>query len=423
MNRRWATAVAMGVSLWLVGASGQGTVPPPPPYKPGEVLVQFKSDASSAQQAAVMTAEQALRIRRFQALNIERVQLRSSQSVTAALAAFAGHPQVAAVQPNYERHAIGTAPPNDPLWLNDTLWGLKKIQADTAWTDYTTGDDTVVIANIDTGVNYDAPRSGREHVAQSRARFRATAWTTTPTGTWTTCTASTRPTTTATRWTTTATARTRRARSRRWATTASAWWASRGSRRSSRASSSAPAGSGFDSDAIECFNYVIGMKSRGVNVRVTSNSWGSPRRRSASRRRCSTRSTRWARPASSASSPRATPGVEQRRHAARPGEHSGGQHRLGRLVEQRRTSGRASATTGATSADLAAPGEGIASTYGSGYGGAVGHEHGDAACGGCGGADHGRGAGDVRRGDQGRAARQRGSCCRHGRAWSVQAGG
>ena len=36
-------------------------------------------------------------------------------------------------------------------------------------------------------------------------------------------------------------------------------------------------GSGTDAGAVECFNYVVGLAQRGVNIRVTSNSWGSPR--------------------------------------------------------------------------------------------------------------------------------------------------
>src|SRR5205085_3548055 len=36
-------------------------------------------------------------------------------------------------------------------------------------------------------------------------------------------------------------------------------------------------GSGSDADAIECLNYVIALKQRGVNIRVTSNSWGQAR--------------------------------------------------------------------------------------------------------------------------------------------------
>ena len=36
-------------------------------------------------------------------------------------------------------------------------------------------------------------------------------------------------------------------------------------------------GSGTDAGAIECFNYVVALKQRGINIRVTSNSWGEAR--------------------------------------------------------------------------------------------------------------------------------------------------
>src|SRR4030095_8281533 len=36
-------------------------------------------------------------------------------------------------------------------------------------------------------------------------------------------------------------------------------------------------GSGSDSGAIECLNYVVALKNKGQNIRVTSNSWGSRR--------------------------------------------------------------------------------------------------------------------------------------------------
>lgn len=38
------------------------------------------------------------------------------------------------------------------------------------------------------------------------------------------------------------------------------------------------AGNGTDAGAIECFNYITLMKGRGVNIRVSNNSWGGPGR-------------------------------------------------------------------------------------------------------------------------------------------------
>src|SRR6185369_12893824 len=36
-------------------------------------------------------------------------------------------------------------------------------------------------------------------------------------------------------------------------------------------------GYGTDAGAIECFNYIVALKNRGVNIRVSSNSWGEAR--------------------------------------------------------------------------------------------------------------------------------------------------
>src|SRR5207344_3041600 len=34
------------------------------------------------------------------------------------------------------------------------------------------------------------------------------------------------------------------------------------------------AGSGADSGAVECFNYIVALRARGVNIRASNNSWG-----------------------------------------------------------------------------------------------------------------------------------------------------
>src|SRR5262249_16105786 len=46
--------------------------------------------------------------------------------------------------------------PNDPKYTNGSLWGLDKIQAPAAW-NTTTGSTAVVVAVIDTGVDYTHP--------------------------------------------------------------------------------------------------------------------------------------------------------------------------------------------------------------------------------------------------------------------------
>jgi subtilisin family serine protease len=95
------------------------------------------------------------------------------------------------VQPNYVRRAITGPPPNDPFWLDGSMWGLAKIGAQSVWTNFTTGDGSVIVGDIDTGIDYTHPDLAA-NVWRNTLEIPATAWTTTATGTWMTCTASTR---------------------------------------------------------------------------------------------------------------------------------------------------------------------------------------------------------------------------------------
>jgi subtilisin family serine protease len=58
---------------------------------------------------------------------------------------------VIAVQPNFYYHLLAT--PNDPQFVSTGMYGLSKISAPQAW-DLTTGSSTVVVADIDTGMRY-----------------------------------------------------------------------------------------------------------------------------------------------------------------------------------------------------------------------------------------------------------------------------
>ena len=80
-----------------------------------------------------------------------RVKLRKGQDLQSAMAELQQDPDVEAVQPNFYYHLAAT--PNDPLWSNSGLYGLTRISAPAAW-DTTTGSASVVVANIDTGMRY-----------------------------------------------------------------------------------------------------------------------------------------------------------------------------------------------------------------------------------------------------------------------------
>ena len=59
------------------------------------------------------------------------------------------------VEPNYRYRLTASAPPNDPDYLADTLWGLVRIKAPAAWA--VVHDSPARVALLDTGIHYTHP--------------------------------------------------------------------------------------------------------------------------------------------------------------------------------------------------------------------------------------------------------------------------
>lgn len=81
----------------------------------------------------------------------------AGSTVAETVAKLQRDPSVVYAEPNYIYHATeykAAATVNDPM-VNQ-LWGLTKVQAQQAW-DVTTGDPNVVVAVVDTGVDYNHP--------------------------------------------------------------------------------------------------------------------------------------------------------------------------------------------------------------------------------------------------------------------------
>ncbi len=157
--RKWSVALALVASTWLLfaGVRAQQPAPPPGRYVADELLVKFSSSTNNNQRDNMLRARSASRLRRF-GRSIDHVKLPQGQSIEAAIAGFRSMPGVEAVAPNYIRHMIqNTAPPNDPFWLDGSLWALERIQAQAVWSNLTVGDGSVIVASIDTGVNYNHP--------------------------------------------------------------------------------------------------------------------------------------------------------------------------------------------------------------------------------------------------------------------------
>ncbi len=136
------------------------------PYAPSEVLIRL---SPQVQNAPAWLASQRLsmtsRIAGSDAKtpsslgDLYRVSLLAKESVYDAIARLRKRPEVAWVQPNYHYRLLETTP-NDPFL--SVQWHLAHppsgpdIHAPEAW-DTTTGNDTVLVAVIDTGIDYNHP--------------------------------------------------------------------------------------------------------------------------------------------------------------------------------------------------------------------------------------------------------------------------
>jgi subtilisin family serine protease len=166
----------IGIVLALVqplsGQDGDGLLSSSPgikegwEYVPGEVLVSFRE---STDPVTINSVHGRLRSTFLQKVpgRIERVRIREGLTVEEAVRKYSVNPEVRSVQPNFIYHLEST--PNDTSF--STLWGLNNtgqtvngvsgtadadIDAPEAW-DRVTGSGTVVVAVIDTGVDYTHP--------------------------------------------------------------------------------------------------------------------------------------------------------------------------------------------------------------------------------------------------------------------------
>src|SRR5579862_3288636 len=121
--KRLSVALLVCLAGYLSGVSGQQPASNPA-YVPGEVIVKFRPGASQSRRDTVLAAWSARVLHHFGQFDMHHLALPVGQSVEAAVAALSANPDVLFAQPNYVRHATDLGNPNDPLWLNGTLWGL-----------------------------------------------------------------------------------------------------------------------------------------------------------------------------------------------------------------------------------------------------------------------------------------------------------
>jgi subtilisin family serine protease len=143
MTKKFACIIAL--LLLSVGVFSQRN---PEKYVKDEVLVKFGS-ARTENFTRELDSKEARVVKVLGNSGWTLVKITDGRSVEEAISSFAKFPEITAVQPNfyYSLQAI----PNDPQWGTAGMYGLPKISAPQAW-DITTGSNDIVVANIDTGM-------------------------------------------------------------------------------------------------------------------------------------------------------------------------------------------------------------------------------------------------------------------------------
>lgn len=116
----------------------------------GEILVKFRSEASEESLRRLNLKNRGTVVEKMGDLGWSRVRLPAGKTKEQAIETYLSSALVEDAQPNYYYHLLLT--PNDTSY--GSLWGMAKISAPQAW-DLNTGSPSVVVANIDTGVRFD----------------------------------------------------------------------------------------------------------------------------------------------------------------------------------------------------------------------------------------------------------------------------
>lgn len=121
-------------------------------YREGELIVKFKEHVSEEGKMSSHDRHGSMKKRGFRAFHMDHVKTRPGLSVTEAIKEYEADPDVEYAEPNYAVKAMNT--PTDPQFYS--LWGLARINAPAAW-DNSTGSSNVVVAVIDSGVDFTHP--------------------------------------------------------------------------------------------------------------------------------------------------------------------------------------------------------------------------------------------------------------------------
>lgn len=132
-----------------------------PDFAPGELIVKFKEGKGPSIPSEVSGKIQEMRAMRIQFVEslpirtngrIYKVKIDENSDIISAAKELMKNPDIEYAEPNYVLRTFEI--PNDPNFTQQ--WSLNKTNASLGW-DITTGNSSVIIAIIDTGVDWDHP--------------------------------------------------------------------------------------------------------------------------------------------------------------------------------------------------------------------------------------------------------------------------
>ena len=143
--------VAASIVVWLTtSASGQSAQPA---YREDRILIKPKVGINWTALDNFHLARKGEVLRTFDGIgHLQVLRVPKGETVPGFIAQYQKSGLVEFAEPDYIGQIFSTTP-NDPKYLDGTLWGLNQINAPAAW-DVLTSASNIVVAVLDTGVRY-----------------------------------------------------------------------------------------------------------------------------------------------------------------------------------------------------------------------------------------------------------------------------
>jgi subtilisin family serine protease len=124
-----------------------------PAFRSDRILIMPKADANPTLLRQFHSAHKSEVLQTFPGIrSLQVLQVPAGESVTNLIAQYQQSGLVEFAEPDYTGQLFSTTP-NDPKFLDGTLWGLNTNSAPLAW-DILTSASNIVVAVLDTGVRY-----------------------------------------------------------------------------------------------------------------------------------------------------------------------------------------------------------------------------------------------------------------------------